>query len=160
MDIEDDEIINLWRLCNQINLEYIMVGGFASNFHGFQRITADIDIWIKDTVYNRQKLRKILKELGIGDFKSIETTQFVPGFTSIMLNTGIELDIMTALKGFDQVRFEECYEMCSIAIIQEVPVRFMNIKQLIESKIASGRPKDLIDIDELNKIKKLNSDNK
>lgn len=160
MDIEDNEIINLWRLFYEINLEYIMVGGFASNFHGFQRTTADIDIWIKDSVSNRQKLRKVINELGIGDFKSIETTQFVSGFTSILLNSGIELDIMTSLKGFDQERFDECYAMSSIATIQGVAVRFMNINQLIEAKTASGRPKDLIDIDELTKIKKLYSGNK
>ena len=131
-----------------------MVGGFATTLHGFDRTTADLDLWIKDTVENRKSLRNVLKELSIGDFESIETTQFVPGFTSIMLNSGFELDIMTFLKGFDQVKFDECYEISPVALIEEIPVKFLHINQLIEAKKISGRMKDLVDVEELEKIRK------
>lgn len=131
-----------------------MVGGFATTFHGFNRATADLDLWIKDTLENRQSLRKVLKEMEVGDFQSIETTQFIPGLTSIILNSGFELDIMTSLKGFDQIRFDECYKIASEAFVEEVPIKFMHLNQLIEAKKASGRAKDLIDVEELEKIKK------
>ena len=154
MDILDEELLNLWRLLQKYNTHYIMVGGFAATFHGFNRATADLDLWIKDTLDNRQSLRKVLKELEIGDYESIETTQFVPGFTSIMLNSGFELDIMTSLKGFDQIRFDECYNLAARALVENIPVKFLHINQLIEAKKASGRPKDLVDIEELEKIRK------
>ena len=131
-----------------------MVGGFATTLHGFSRTTADLDLWIKDTIENRKSLRNVLKELEIGDFESIETTQFVPGFTSILLNSGFELDIMTFLKGFDQIRFDECYKIAPVALIEDIPVKFLHINQLIEAKKASGRMKDLLDVEELEKIKK------
>ncbi len=115
-----------------------MVGGFASALNGFNRTTQDIDLWIKDTVENRKALRSVLKELEIGDFESIETTQFVPGYTSIYLNSGFELDIMTSLKGFGQIRFDECYELASTAIIEGISIKFLSINQLIEAKKASG----------------------
>lgn len=130
-----------------------MVGGFAASLHGFDRVTADLDLWIKDSLENRISLRNALKELGVGDFEAIETTQFIPGFTSIMLNSGFELDLMTSLKGFDQLRFDECYKIAPTALIEEIPVKFLHISQLIEAKKAAGRPKDLIDIEALEKIR-------
>ncbi len=48
MDVFDEEIIKFWKALNKFNVRYIMVGGFATNIHGFQRFTADIDIWIED----------------------------------------------------------------------------------------------------------------
>ena len=38
-----------------------MIGGFAINLHGYNRSTKDIDIWIEDTLENRKRLRKALK---------------------------------------------------------------------------------------------------
>ena len=156
MDVLDDEILNLWRVLNLNSVFYIMVGGFATNLHGFSRTTADMDIWIKDTVENRKNLRRSLTDMGLGDFEVIESTQFVAGWSSIALNSGFELDIMTELKGLPQDRFDECFEKASTAVIAEVPIKFLHIQQLIESKKAAARPKDLIDIIELEKIRKLN----
>jgi hypothetical protein len=39
-------------------LRYIMVGGFATRFHGFNRNTDDLDMWLEDSVENRRNLRK------------------------------------------------------------------------------------------------------
>lgn len=156
MDILDDEILRLWSLLNKNKTIYLMVGGFATTLHGFNRNTEDIDIWIKDTIENRVALRNTLNELGIGDFESIETTQFIPGYTSIVLNSGFELDIMSSLQGFEQIKFDDCYKVAPTAVIEEIPVKFLHINHLIEAKRASGRTKDLLDIEELEKIRKLN----
>jgi hypothetical protein len=73
-----------------------------------------MDLWIKDTLQNRKSLRKVLNELNLGDFEAIETTQFIPGFTSILLTSNFELDIMTSLKGFEQVKFDDCYAIAQL----------------------------------------------
>ena len=49
MDIADDELLDLWRAFEKNKLKYIMVGGFASILNGYNRLTSDIDIWIKDS---------------------------------------------------------------------------------------------------------------
>ena len=154
MDILDEEILRLWRLLNKHSVLYLMVGGFATALHGFNRTTQDLDLWIKDTPENRKGLRNALKDLEIGDLEGIETTEFIPGYTSILLNSGFELDIMTFLKGFDQLKFDECYQQAPTALIEDIPVKFMHINQLIEAKKSSGKPKDLIDIEELEKIRR------
>jgi hypothetical protein len=131
-----------------------MVGGFATNLHGFSRTTADLDIWIKDTVENRISLRDALVEFGYGEIKNIETLEFVPGWTSFRLSSGLELDIMTYLKGFPQDRFDECLKYASKATIFNLDVFFLHINHLIEAKKATLRSKDLVDIEELEKIRR------
>src|ERR1700749_3072342 len=115
MDILDDELLKFWRSLNSNQVRYIMVGGFATRFHGYNRNTDDLDIWLEDTLINRQHLRKAFSELGYGDFASLETMQFVPGWTSFYIGSGIELDIMTSMKGLEKITFNECLEMASIA---------------------------------------------
>lgn len=44
MDIFDEEIINFWRSLQNNNVRYIMVGGYATNLHGYQRYTDDMDV--------------------------------------------------------------------------------------------------------------------
>jgi hypothetical protein len=55
MDIFDEEILKFWKALFEEKVKYIMVGGYATNLHGFQRFTADMDIWINDTAENRIK---------------------------------------------------------------------------------------------------------
>ncbi len=152
MDILDEEILALWKLLNEQDVKYIMVGGFAANLHGFSRTTEDLDLWIEDTKENRKRFREALKQLDIGDFSALETTDLIPGWSAISLNSGIELDVMTSLAGFPAEKFEECYNMASVAEIHSITVRFMHLNHLIEAKKRSGRPKDLIDVIELEKI--------
>ncbi len=154
MDILDDEIIKLWQLLYRHNVQYIMVGGFATNLHGFSRMTADIDLWIKDSTENRKQLKFVFNEIELGDFENIETMQFLPGWTSILLSSGFELDVMTEMKGFAASDFDECYKISPTAVIQNIPIKFLHINKLIEAKKAAARPKDLLDISELEKLKK------
>ncbi len=153
MDILDEEILALWKALATNDVQYIMVGGFALNLHGHHRTTGDMDIWIKDTVTNRKALRKTLADIEVGDFESIETMDFIPGWSGIRLNSGFELDIMTYLKGFEQNKFDESFKLASTAIIADIPVRFLHINELISAKLASSREKDLIDIIALKKIR-------
>jgi hypothetical protein len=155
MDILDEELLNLWRAFSRNKLRYIMVGGFATNLHGFLRTTGDADIWIENSLPNRISLRKSLSELGVGDFEAIESMDFVPGWSSIHLLSGLELDIMTHLKGFEEEQFDECYQMASKAMILDVEVPFLHINHLIAEKTACNRPKDKIDVKALKAIRKL-----
>lgn len=113
MDVYDESFLTMWRLFSKNKVRYVMVGGFATNLHGYQRYTGDIDIFIDDTIANRQHLRKAFKELGMGDIESMETMQFVPGWVDFVLNNGVRLDVMTALKGVD-ISFDECLQMAPV----------------------------------------------
>lgn len=63
MDVFDDNLLEFWSSLNEAGILYIMIGGVATNLHGFQRMTDDIDIWIKDTPENRSSFRKAIKNI-------------------------------------------------------------------------------------------------
>lgn len=137
-----------------------MVGGFAVNMHGYIRATKDSDLWLKDNLHNRKQLRQAFAELGYGDFSSIETMAFVPGWTQFNIAGGIVLDIMTSMKGLENLSFDDCYKNARIAELNEIKVPFLHINELIANKKAVARPKDLNDIIELEKIKKIQDEMK
>lgn len=155
MDIFDEEIIKFWESLKKNEVRYIMVGGYATNIHGYQRYTGDMDIWIEDSQVNRLNLRVAFREAGMGDYFMMERMQFIPGWTDFRLNNGLKLDIMVDMKGLEGFSFDECYQLATIADIENVPVPFLHINQLIVNKKAVNRPKDQIDVMELEKIKQL-----
>ncbi len=155
MDIFDEEIILFWKYLNQNKVQYIMVGGYATNLHGYQRYTGDMDVWLKDTLENRKSFRMAMKIYCQIDYFMLETMQFVPGWTDFSLNNGMKLDIMTELKGLEKYSFDECLSVAQIADIDDIEVPFLNINHLIENKKAVNRPKDQLDVIYLQKIKKL-----
>ncbi|TCD00923.1 hypothetical protein [Pedobacter psychroterrae] len=158
MDVLDEGLLRFWKVLNKHCVKYIMVGGFATRFHGFNRNTDDLDIWLGDTLENRKNLRKAFNELQYGDFPSLETMQFVPGWTSFYIDNEIELDIMTSMKGVEDLSFLECLEIASIADLEGIEIPFLHINHLIENKKAVNRPKDQIDVIALEQIRKLRED--
>jgi hypothetical protein len=159
MDMLDDELLRFWKVLNENKVRYIMVGGFATRFHGFNRNTDDLDMWLEDTIENRKNLRTSFSELGYGDFSSLEMMQFVPGWTNFSIGGGIELDIMTSMKGLENISFSDCLSMASLADLEGVEVPFLHINHLIENKKIVNRPKDQVDVIELEKIRKIREEN-
>lgn len=156
MDVYEEEILSFWRCMNKFKVQYIMVGGFAANLHGFNRTTEDMDILLEDSHENRQKFRFAFEAYCDCDYYMIETMQFVPGWSPFNLNNGFVLDILIApMKGLEEFTFQECFQSASIAGIYDIEVPFLHINQLIANKKAVNRPKDQIDVIELERIKKL-----
>ncbi|OXA97954.1 hypothetical protein B0A75_14875 [Flavobacterium oncorhynchi] len=147
----NEQIIAIWNSFFENKVKYITIGGFAVNIYGYNRSTGDIDIYLEDTIENRINLRKALKSINLGDFETIETMQFIPGWTDFSLNYGLRLDIMTAVKGLEDKTFSSLLNDATIVMIGETPVYFIDYDSLIIAKKASNRPKDLIDIEELGK---------
>lgn len=147
-----EEIINIWKIFEVNNVKYITIGGFAVNIYGYSRNTGDLDILIEDSLENRKNLRKAFIEIGIGDFESIETMQFIPGWTDFTLFFGLRLDVMTSIKGLENVPFEELLEKATKVIMGNVAVNFIDYDNLIIAKKATNRLKDKLDLKELNKI--------
>jgi hypothetical protein len=80
--------------------------------------------------------------------------QFLPGWTDITLNFNLRLDIMTSVKGLENISFALLLEKAYVTEISGVPVYFIDYENLIKAKKAANRPKDLLDIEELEKINK------
>lgn len=133
-----------------------MVGGGAVNFHGYQRHSADIDFWFDPSPNNLERLKAALTEIGItiesfpDSVKNKEqniSIKFSPDELSIELITQFSIG-----KSFQEALTES--ELTSLIEYPEIKYRVLRFDDLIDSKIRSGRPKDLLDVQEL---KRLNS---
>ena len=150
----NSQIIEIWKYFYLNKVKYLTIGGFAVNIFGYGRNTGDIDIFIEDSIENRENLRVALKKAGIGDFANIKTMQFIPGWTDITLNFNLRLDIMTSVKGLENSTFSQLLDKAYITEINDIPVYFLDYENLIKAKKAANRPKDILDIEELEKINK------
>ena len=155
MDIFDEEIVKFWSALVSNKVQFILVGGYATNMNGYQRFTGDMDIWINNSPENKKLLRKAFAEYGLGDYEMIERMQFIPGWTYFYLNNGLKLDVMEAMKGLEDFTFDECLQVAMIADIDGIEIPVLHINHLIANKKAVNRPKDQIDVIYLEKIKAL-----
>ena len=149
------QIVDIWRQLHLNQVKYLTIGGFAVNIYGFNRNTGDIDIYIEDSTENRKNLRQALIAVGIGDFKEIEYLKFIPGWTDFSLDFGLRLDIMTDVKGLENITFDKLWKLATVINIEEIPVYFIDYQNLIISKKAANRPKDHLDLEELRKLNEL-----
>jgi hypothetical protein len=152
MDLYDDDILKFWKALNQFKGEFIMVGDYAACIHGHNRLTPNIEIWINDTTENRKKLAEALEFLSIAPAEIVQRMQFIPGWTNFSLHSGFPVDIMTSLKGLEGYSFDDCLQMAIKPEIEGVSVPFLHINHLLEAKRAANRPKDQLDIIELERI--------
>lgn len=159
MNIFDDYTHEVLQSCIECNVDFLIVGGYAVNFYGYRRTTGDIDVWIKPNNDNKLKVINALKKLEIPQ-KSLDQLQEMDFTKHLVFSDGEEpfkIDFMTYIS---QVNFEEAYTQKVITEIDNLKIPFINIKHLIISKIGTGRPKDNMDIEQLQKIDATKKGNK
>ena len=157
--IWEENIDTFLQLSDKYSVKMLMVGGGAVNFHGYQRHSADVDFWISTEKDNLNKLLKVFVEMGyeIDSFPLAVQNQeqnisvkFSPEALNLELITKFSLN-----KSFD-----EAYESAEVAEVKGISIynwRVIKYSDLIESKKRAARPKDLLDIRELERIKKSTS---
>lgn len=97
--------------------------------------------WYKKPCCNSQIIFQLAKSIKKNEYHVSET------------NSRVALDIMTEMIGVEEYSFDECLQLAYIADLDGVLVPFLHINQLLANKKAAFRPKDQIDIVELEKIK-------
>jgi hypothetical protein len=126
----------------------MVVGGYALAFHGKPRNTGDLDIWIDISDSNATKLLQVLKEFGFSNlnFKKEDFTK--PGFITQIGYPPLRIDILNSIDG---VEFKDAYPNSKTIKTENLEIRFIGLKDFIQNKFASGRPQDLVDIQEIKK---------
>ena len=78
--------------------------------------------------------------------------QFIPGWTDFTLDFGLRLDVMTSIKGLEDKSFDSLLSEATIVMIGDIPVNFIDYKNLVIAKKATNRLKDQLDLEELGKL--------
>jgi len=130
-------------------VDYLLVGAFAMAAHGVPRGTIDIDIWVRPTKENARKVWDAIARFGAPRSK-LSVEDFCESDTIFQIGVAPRrIDILTSISGVD---FEAAWKNRITSEIEEgVEVPVMCLADLIINKRASGRPKDLIDADWLEK---------
>lgn len=134
------------QLLNSHQVEYLLIGGYAVGYHGYPRATADMDIWIAMHTNNAEKIVAALKEFGF-DVPALSVDLFLKEGQIIRMGVPpVKIDIATIISGVD---FGECYAERVVDVLDGVKVNLISLKHLKINKKASGRHKDLNDLENL-----------
>ncbi len=148
-NIFNDDFRDFIACLNKHNVEYILVGGMAVLIHGYVRSTGDMDIWVNKTSENYKRLSCAFIDFQMPVFDMTEQNFLhseydVWGFG----REPVKIEIMTAVKGLN---FESAYTQSQLYNEGDLSIRHLHLNSLIEAKKASGRHKDLDDIEQLSK---------
>ncbi|MBL7889646.1 MAG: nucleotidyltransferase [Bacteroidia bacterium] len=155
MNIFDDYTKTVLEEFNRNKVKYLVVGGYAVNFYGYRRTTGDIDIWIKPhNGLNKKAALLCFKNLGISKqtLTDLENLDFTKPVVFMDGEEPFRIDFMTFISG---VNFTDAYKKRQIELLDGIKIPFIHLNELIISKISSGRTKDKLDVEQLQKIRSL-----
>ena len=134
------------KLLNSRGVRYLVVGGHALAYHGAPRFTSDLDCLFFVDAANVELLGSVIREFGfqlsteqeqgLGDVRSVFRMGHVP----------FRIDLLNEIDG---VTFADAWERREIGELGGVEVPFIGRADLIATKLASGRTKDLADVEAL-----------
>ena len=147
MDLElPPDFKEFLKLLNAQKVEYLLIGGYAVGYYGYPRTTADMDIWIAIHPQNAQRTVAALREFGF-DVPELSPELFLKeGQIIRMGEPPLRIEIATTISG---VEFDECFAERQVDTFDDIEVNLISLKHLKLNKKASGRYKDLNDLENL-----------
>ena len=143
------------NICAQLNrnkVEYLVIGGVAVIAHGYPRSTGDVDFWYRPTTENYINLIAAFKDLGV-DTSDLDKVVFDPNKSFLRIPAlGIKTEFLPQVKG--QTKFVDAYKRSKIFDLEGISIAIIGYDDLIRIKRDTNRPKDLGDVDELEKRRK------
>ncbi len=134
------------RLLNAHRVEYLLIGGHAVGYHGYPRATADMDVWIAVRPDNAERMVGVLHEFGFTD-PAVQPDLFLEEDRIVRIGVPpLRIEIATTISG---VAFAECYADRVVDTLDGVEVSLISLRHLRVNKQASGRHKDLGDLENL-----------
>jgi len=140
-----DEYREFLETLNKHRVRYMVVEGWARAFHGSPRMTRDIDIWVAIDHKNARRVREAWTEFG---GPGLPGESFFRKGKNVywMGRDPIRIEIVS---GIDGVEFLDCYRRRNSIEWDGVDISFLGYEDFVASKRASGRLRDLADLEDL-----------
>ncbi len=150
MEIElPEDFREFLSLLNAHNVHYMLIGGHAVGAHGFVRATNDIDVWIESSLANARRVEAAIRAFGF-DVPELAAEKLIePSIITRMGVTPMRIEVLNSISG---VTFGKAFPNRVFASVQGTSIPVIGLSDLLTNKRASGRNKDLADIDELGQI--------
>jgi hypothetical protein len=140
-----EDFRDLLCLLNEHEVKYLIVGGWALGVHGYVRATGDMDIWIGQSDLNIQNLLCALKAFGVPD--GVDGEFFKENGNAFRMgNPPLRIEIITEASG---IHFDASYPNRVSIEADGLELPFLNYEDLVTNKRASGRLRDLADLEGL-----------
>ena len=146
--IFNDDFVEFFEALNHGGVDYMLIGGYSVILHGYPRTTGDLDIWVNRTEANYVKLVKSFNLFGLPVF-DMTLANFLNVQEFDVFRFGrlpMAIDIITSIKG---LVFEQAYPRIEKKSYQGVMINYISYADLLTAKSASGRPRDINDIQNL-----------
>ncbi len=134
-------LAEVFRCLEAHEARYLVIGGVAVGLHGIPRTTFDLDILIETSEMNAQRVLDALLEAGIGA-ASLTSARDVLTQEITILRDRLQIDIQTATPG---IQFQRAWESRATKDYEGIGIPVVSREDLISSKRAAGRPRDLED---------------
>jgi predicted nucleotidyltransferase len=136
---------------NSAGAKYLLIGGYAVNHYGHRRHTDDLDVWISLEQATLDKVSKVLQTFaGFPAAKVKPSMLGEPNKVFVLGREPVRIDILTTPAG---VSFDECYSRRQTVDWDGIIVPLISLEDLKANKHASGRAKDIADVEALSAIK-------
>jgi predicted nucleotidyltransferase len=136
------------KLLNEAEVQYLLIGGYAVGYHGYPRTTADMDVWVAISADNAAKLVDVFRNFGMQDSKLTPELFLQRGK---IIRVGVPPMRIEVLTEIDGVAFSDCFAAREVVILDGQKVNLISLADLRKNKLASGRHKDLDDLEHLPK---------
>jgi hypothetical protein len=134
------------ELLNSRGVEYVIVGAHSLAFHGRPRYTGDLDILVRPSPENAERIIAVLAEFGFAK-SGFKSSDFLEPDQMIQLGrVPNRIDLLTGISGVDT---SDVFARKISALLAGIPSFILSKDLLIQNKRAVGRPQDLADVSEL-----------
>lgn len=132
-------------------VEFMLVGGVAVNFYGYDRMTGDLDLWIDGDAKNKVKLLDAFEAMDFDEsgINFLRNSDFDVPFVFSIGEEPEKIDFLTQV---GHLVFSECYSDRKNHTWEKLVIPFISLKDLIITKMLTGRLQDRADVEELQKI--------
>ncbi|MFI5365146.1 MAG: hypothetical protein ACHQ4J_05940 [Candidatus Binatia bacterium] len=137
------DFVEMLAALSAAGVEFLIVGAYALAAHGLPRATGDIDIWIRPTRENAERLMAAVQTFGAPLF-GLTIEDLLRSDTVFQIGVAPNrIDILTGITG---VGFEEAWPNRLTVTIDDRIVPVIGLAELVRNKAAAGRPKDQADL--------------
>lgn len=147
---QDDPLLRLLSRFGEEGVEYVLVGGQAVRLNGFLRATEDVDVLVRPTRENGERVKRALNFLSSA--RDLDPAWFEPQadeIENIRVADDVIVDLLFAANG---ETYESVQPFVRVLTVEGVPIRVLNIDGLLRTKTQT-REKDLLDRRMLERIK-------
>ena len=133
-------------LLNARRVRYLIIGGYAVAYHGYPGTTGDLNVFVELSQANARALLAVFTEFGFSADKLSPEFFMDRGEVVRLGREPMRLEILNDISG---VSFSDCYRRRVRARMEGLTINFIDLPELIANKQASGRAKDLADLENL-----------